>query len=304
MTVHAAGYQGDASILTRAMGEWVQMLRDQGGCWHDLAWLPNVTAQGETAASLFDSVERNARQLCYMASGYLSHRVPELQVLDLPFAHPDRVALFEALDATGGAQLAGAIGQRTGYVCLGFWDNGQRHISNAVRPITGPDDAQGIAIRTLDSALYRASLNAMGFEARTCDVKDLVPWVRQGIVQAQENPLTNYLGFELWRDHPYVSLTGHFWGALLLLCPAPWYHALAPSQREQLHQAADRATRLQRQWAAGEDERAMAQLTGLGVQWVHADQIDLVGFQSSVAAVRAAVVRDLPKALVQAFGLS
>ncbi len=304
MTVRAAGYQGDASILTRAMGELAQTLRGHGGRWQDLTWQPNVTAQGETAASLFKSVERNQRQLCYMASGYLSHRVPELQVLDLPFAHPDRGSLFDALDAAGGGHLSTAIGQRTGFVCLGFWDNGQRHISNAVRPITGPDDAQGIAIRTLDSALYRDSLKAMGFEARTCDVKDLVPWVRQGVVQAQENPLTNYLGFELWRDHPHLSLTGHFWGALLLLCPAPWYHALTPSEREQLHQAADRATRLQRQWAAGEDERAMARLPELGVQWVRADQIDLAGFRSSVAPVRATVVRDLPKALVQAFGLS
>ena len=53
-----------------------------------------------------------------------------------------------------------------------------------------------------------------------------------------------------------------------------------PATVRQVHealadQAADRATRLQRQWAAGEDERAMAQLTGLGVQWVHPDQIDL-----------------------------
>lgn len=304
MTVHAAGYQGNASILTRAMRECCDALRAQGGRWHDLSWQPNVTAQGEAAASLFDSVERNQRQLCYMASGYLSHRVPELQVLDLPFAHPDRSTLFGTLDGAGGGLLSAAIAQRTGYVCLGFWDNGQRHISNSERPIHGRDDARGMAIRTLDSALYRSSLDAMGFDARTCDVKELVPWVRQGVVQAQENPLTNYLGFELWHDHPHISLTGHFWGALLLLCPAVWYRALSPQEREQLHEAADQATRVQRQLAAGEDERAMERLADLGVQVVPAGQIDLEEFRASVQGVSAAVVRDLPGPLVQAFRLS
>lgn len=304
MTVKAAGYQGDASILTRAMRELCEGLRVHPGRWHGLTWQPNVTAQGESAASLFDSVERNQRQLCYMASGYLSHRVPELQVLDLPFAHPDRHSLFATLDGTGGELLSGAIAQRSGYVCLGFWDNGQRHITNSVRPIITRDDAQGIAIRTLDSDLYRASLNAMGFDARTCDVKDLVSWVRQGVVQAQENPLTNYLGFELWRDQPHVSLTGHFWGALLLLCPALWYGTLSQHEREQLHLAADHATRVQRELAAGEDVRAMTRLSELGVQVVPAAQIDLDGFRASVQGVRQAVLRDLPSRLVHAFGVS
>ncbi len=304
MRVQAAGYQGDASILTRAMGGLVDELRAHQGVWGDLDWQPNVTAVGQSAASLFDSVERNQRQLCYMASGYLSHRVPELQVLDLPFAHPERAALFASLDQAGGSLLSAAIERQTAYVCLGFWDNGQRHISNSVRPITSVADTRGMVIRTLDSALYRASLDAMGFEARTCDVKDLVPWVRQGKVQAQENPLTNYLGFELWQSHPHVSLTGHFWGALLLLCPAAWYRALSSVEREQLHQAAERATQQQRQWAAVEDVRAISRLAELGVQLVAADQIDWSGFRSSVAGVKAPVLRDLPTDLVKAFGLS
>ncbi|MEY2621016.1 MAG: hypothetical protein RIT26_836 [Pseudomonadota bacterium] len=304
MTVLAAGYQGDASILTQAMHELAEGLRPLGGRWHDLSWQANVTARGETAASLFESVECNRRQLCYMASGYLSHRVPELQVLDLPFAHPERQALFDTLDGEGGARLSASIAQRSGYVCLGFWDNGQRHISNSVRPIINRDDAKGMAIRTLDSALYRASLDAMGFTALTCDVKDLVPWVRQGMVQAQENPLTNYLGFELWQDHPHVSLTGHFWGALLLLCPAQWYDTLSLSERDQLRAAAAHATGVQRRLAAHEDARALARLSGLGVQVVPAGQIDLAGFQASVQGVFSSVRHQLPGPLLQAFGLS
>lgn len=304
MTWRAAGYQGSASILTAALAGLCETLRQQGGAWANLQFTPNVTAEGEGAMSLFASVEANRRQLCYLASGYLSQRVPELQVLDLPFTHTDRQRLFQALDSEAGQALRQAVERQTDFRVLGFWDNGQRHITNALRPIRSPADAAGLRIRTLDSALYRASLNAMGFEAVTCDVKELVPWVASGAVQAQENPLTNYLGFELWRHHPHVSLTGHFWGALLLVCPAPWYASLTPIQQDQLQVAALRATALQRDRAAGEDERALQRLRELGTTCLMPEELDQAGFQRSVHALRQHVLADLPPGLVQAWDLS
>ena len=159
MPFRFAGYQGASSILSRAMALLCDRLRQHGGPWGDLEWQANVTASAQTAASLFQSVEQNQRQLCYMASGYLSHRVSELQVLDLPFAHPHRTPLMAALDGSAGQQLCAAIERQTPYRCLGFWDNGQRHISNALRPIHRPSDIQGMHIRTLDSAIYRQSLS-------------------------------------------------------------------------------------------------------------------------------------------------
>ena len=304
MTWRVAGYQGSGSILTRALAELCQCLQNEGGAWESLQFTPNVTAEGEGAMALFESVETNRRQLCYMASGYLSQRVPELQVLDLPFTHADRKALFQALDSAAGEALRKAVALRTGFHVLGFWDNGQRHITNAVRRIRSPAEARGLRIRTLDSALSRASINAMGFDAVTCDVKELVPWIAQGVVQAQENPLTNYLGFELWRHHPHVSLTGHFRGALLLVCPATWYAALAPDQQIQLQTAASQVTAHQREWAAGEDERAMLRLQELGVACLTTEELDQEAFQRSVKGLRQQVLADLPADLVHALGLT
>ena len=65
----------------------------------------DVTATGEKASDLFASVEAGQRQLAYMASGYLSARVPELAVLDLPFSVQDRAAALAALDGHAGDLL-------------------------------------------------------------------------------------------------------------------------------------------------------------------------------------------------------
>jgi TRAP-type C4-dicarboxylate transport system substrate-binding protein len=282
--VRLAGYQGQDSILTEALQLLAQQLQDS-------SWgLPvdceaDVTARQEKAAALFDSVEQGKRHLAYMASGYLSARVSELAVLDLPFSVADRGAALAALDGRAGELLSQAVADKSGFHVLAFWDNGFRHISNAVHPIRHPRDCAGLIIRTLDSANYRAALGALGFDPVTTDVKDLVRAVATGEVHAQENPLTNVLNFGLWKHHPHVSLTQHYFGVLLLVCSRSWYSALSHAQRDTLSQAVAVATRAQRDSAQAQDAIALAQLKQHGLHIVPPEDIDLVAMRLATQEV-------------------
>ncbi|MGB3069611.1 MAG: TRAP transporter substrate-binding protein [Ottowia sp.] len=297
--LNLAGYQGGASILTVALTALARRLNE--GAVGTPHLLPDVTSCGESAASLFRSIEAGERHIGYMASGYLSARVPELAVLDLPFSVQDRQAALQALDGYAGALLREAVARQSGFQVLAFWDNGFRHVSNAVRPILSPEDCRHLVIRTLDSGLYRQALESLGFSAVTTDVKDLVRVVQSGEVDAQENPLTNLLTFELWRHHPYVSLTGHFFGVLLLVCPRAWFEQLEPAQRQELRDAVADATELQRISAARQDTAAMIRLRSLGVHIADQASLDMAGLQRATAAVRQRFLSRLPAELVSAY---
>ena len=298
--VRLAGYQGAASILSASLHELARGLAAAGDDF-DVQVQDDVTAAGEKAGELFASVEACQRHVAYMASGYLSARVPALGVLDLPFSVSDRATALAALDGEAGSLLRQAVAQGSGLHILAFWDNGFRHISNAVRPLCTPADCKGLVIRTLDSALYRELLGALGFTAVTTDVKDLMPAVRSGAVQAQENPLTNLLTFGLWQHHPHVSLTAHAFGVLLLVCPQNWYAALPAARRSALDEAVARATQTQRELAAAQDHSAMAQLRQHGVQVLVPEDIDLAAMRAATAPITARLSRELPAALLQAY---
>ena len=298
--LHVAGYQGPSSILTQGLRCLVDTLKSKG--WKsDIDWIPNVTDHQEKAADLFASIEKGTRQIGYMASGYLSARVPELEVLELPFTIDNRETALAALDRSAGEILSQAVHAKTGFHVLGFWDNGFRHLSNAVRPIQQPSDAVGLKIRTLDSALYRATLDAIGFNAVTSDVKDLVSWIAHDVVQAQENPLTNYMGFELWKYHPYVSLTHHFYGVLLLVCPLAWYDSLNQEERQLLAYAVKTCTALQRQLAAEQDAITLARMQDIGVKVLPKDAMDMQAFHKSVESISFSARAQIPKDLLAAY---
>jgi TRAP-type C4-dicarboxylate transport system substrate-binding protein len=298
--LRVAGYQGPSSILTQGLACLVKTLKSDG--WKsDIDWIPNVTDHQEKAADLFASIENGSRHIGYMASGYLSARVPELEVLELPFTVDNRETALSALDRAAGEILTKAVGEKTGFHVLGFWDNGFRHLSNAVRPIQSPTDAIGLKVRTLDSTLYRATLDAMGFQALTSDVKDLVAWIQQDVVQAQENPLTNYMGFELWKHHPYVSLTHHFYGVLLLVCPTAWYDTLDQEERQLVALAVNTATALQRQLAAEQDAITLVRMQDIGVKVLNKDVLDMQAFHKCVESISSNARAQIPADLIAAY---
>jgi TRAP-type C4-dicarboxylate transport system substrate-binding protein len=298
VTLRCGGYQGEASVHTRGLRALAGALAQTPDVAVELT--PNVTAQGRKAADLLDLVESGALDLCYFASSYLGDRVPALRALDLPFAIRDRDQAYRRLDGALGACLAEAIAQATGYRLLACWDNGFRHITNRVRPLRGPADCAGLRIRTLDSALHQEIFRALGFEPVAIDVKDLAAAVAAGTVDAQENPLTNTVNFELHRHHREVSLTAHFFGVALLLVNRAAYEGWPAAARRAIEQAVTVATAAQRGFAAAEDATCLARLAADGCTVLGPEALDLAGFERAVAPIRARVLADIDPAVAAA----
>ena len=296
--VSLGGYQGSGSILSASLTSLEQSLK---ACelFGPITTALDVTAQGETAGQLFQSVNLGTRQICYAASGYLTAYASDLAALDLPFTVKNREAALAALDRSAGQWLSDQLGQNSSFKVLGFWDNGFRHISNSVRSLRSPTDMQGLKIRTLDSAIYRESLNALGFTAVTTDVSELKRVLKSGEVQAQENPLTNYNNFKIYENHPYVSLTGHFFGVLLLVCNRQWFDSLSAKQQHAVDAAAAMATQQQRTLAAQQDSALLTELAQRGVQIISSSDLDMGAMRSVTAHIIERERQTLSKPMVQ-----
>lgn len=278
--VIAQGYQGEASVHTRALRALAAALPPDFAP----AITPDITQQGRNATDLFALTEAGDIQIMHFAASYLAHRVPALEVFDLPFRYDGRDALLAALDGPLGQRLKAEIAAQTGYLCLGFWDNGARHMTNRHRPIRTPEDCAGLTIRTMNSALHQATFAALGMTPMYIDVKDYPAAVRDGVVDAQENPHTNTLNFGIPAHHPFLTPTGHFQGVSLFLANRAWAEALSPAHRATFLHATATATAAQRAFAVAEDSDALARILAQGTTLVQG--WDRPAFLAATAAVR------------------
>jgi TRAP-type C4-dicarboxylate transport system substrate-binding protein len=295
-TIRVGGYQGEASVHTRALRAFAgQAERELPGWRVDVT--ANVADLGHKAADCLPMVADGRLELCYFNSSYLSEQVPSLALFDIPFVLNARENVYRKLDGALGRTLAAGVAAATPYRLLDFWDNGFRHISNRARPIRTPRDCAGLKLRIVASPLHREVFAALGFKPVVIDVKDLVAAVSRHTVDAQENPLTNLVNFELHHTHRNVSLTSHFFGVALVLANRAWFDSLDARVRAALTATMAQATARQRALAQAEDARCLALLATDGVAVVPAESIDIQAFRAAVSPIVARELAHLPESL-------
>ncbi|MBT5559481.1 MAG: TRAP transporter substrate-binding protein [Proteobacteria bacterium] len=266
LEIRFGGYQGPASVHTRAAQVFGQELKKRLADRVQFEFQENIIEHGHNAADLLTMVEDGTLSMCYFSTSYLADRVPEFALLDLPFTYTDRDSTYAILDGEVGQHLGQELLRATGFRILGLWDNGFRHFSNSQHTIAEPADCAGMTIRTLFSDLHSQVFNALGFAPQALDVKDLLEGVRSGRIVAQENPLTNTYNFEMYKFHRFITLSSHIFGAAALLCNKEAYEGWDDDVRDAVTQSAAAATLTQRQLAAQEDDLMLEKLLAKGVE--------------------------------------
>ncbi len=254
------GYQPPASIHNQAARRFGERLEQRLGGRIAFELIGSVLDHGRASADLPVMVEKGELSFCYMSTVRFSGWVPELLLLELPFLVRDRRTVWAALDGALGERLTRRLHATTPFRALGLWDNGFRHLTNRVRPIQRPADCRGLRIRTQASALHGEVFRALGFVPHAIDIKEFVQQVAGDAIDAHDNPLTSIYVFGVHRHHRYITLTGHFFGASLMICDERRYRSWPPEVRAAVDEAAAAATALQRRLAVSEDQDVLARL--------------------------------------------
>jgi TRAP-type C4-dicarboxylate transport system substrate-binding protein len=266
--IRAGGYQPPASVHNRAARLLGDALAARLGDAVRFELEGNIVACGHNAADLLDWVGSGRIEMCYFSTSYLAKEAPQLAALDSAFFFEQREQAYALLDGALGEQASAQLARTRGYKVLGYFDNGFRHITNRLRPLRRPQDCAGLRIRTLSSEAHARVFRRLGFEPVALDVKDLVPALQAGTVDAQDNPLANTYNFGVHRYHRHLTLSAHFWGAAALLCHGASYARWPGEVQSAVRAAAGEAIAAQRRMAAEEDGEALAKLAAAGCEIV------------------------------------
>jgi tripartite ATP-independent transporter DctP family solute receptor len=148
---------------------------------------------------------------------------PKFGVFEMPYlivsrAHMRRVAADPEVQQTLFGNLP-AKGMRL----LGVWENGFRHLTNNVRPITKPEDLKGLKLRVPGGAWRVKMFQAYGANPSPLPFGEVYSALQSGVMDAQENPLPQIASAKLQEVQKYLSLSGHVYSpAYLLVSEGTW----------------------------------------------------------------------------------
>ena len=141
-------------------------------------------------------------------TGNLANFNEKMYLYDLPFLMPDDAAMKRVLDGEVGTELLATL-ESNNLHGINMWGAGFRHMTNNVRPITGPDDLKGIKMRTLQAPTILSTYRAYGANPTAMAYTEVYNGLQQGVVEGQENPLANIYSMKFYEVQDYMTLTGH-----------------------------------------------------------------------------------------------
>src|SRR5207344_1116629 len=209
--IRMGGYGPASTGFSRALKFIGDRLSTEFGDEVDIKYVWNVMDLGYRSEDILRLVEHGLLTLGYQSSSYLTDRVPELGVVDLPFLFERTDAARAAIDGALGMRLVRSIEERVNFRILGFFENGFRHISNSLRTVRTPSDLAGMRIRVLPSKVQARTFELLGAVPLRLDLTEVIPGIKAGTIDAQENPLSNTVTYGVHELHRFHTLSNHFY---------------------------------------------------------------------------------------------
>jgi len=269
------GYQGSNSLHTKSIEYFINDINGN----FDIDFTMDITNKGEKASSLISKTQKEELHISYLLSSYFEKILPEIKILDLPYFFNNRSQAYELLKFDFFDYIDNKLKDKN-LKLLGFWDNGIRHISSKVRLIKSLSDCEEQIIRTTPSPLHIDIFKKLGFKPKPLDVRDFKLAIENDEIDAQENPLTNYWNFGVYKKQKFVTLTSHIFGFCLFVINYSYFDKLSDLQKEFVINKSNKVTEFQRQLAVLEDANLLKEMKLAKIKVEKIDEENLIEFKN------------------------
>ena len=192
---------------------------------------------------------------------------PSLQLVDLPFLFNDVDHLHRVLEGEVGQKILATVGSK-GLVGLAYWDNGFKQLS-ANKPLIKPEDAAGLKFRIMSSKVLEAQFKAVDANPQVLPFSEVYSALQQGVVDACENPLSNFYTKKFYEVQSDLTLSNHGYLGYLVVTNKIFWNKLNDQQKDLISQAMKEATEYGNKLALQMDQDYLAKVKASGKTTVH-----------------------------------
>ncbi|MDQ0347574.1 TRAP transporter substrate-binding protein [Ancylobacter vacuolatus] len=227
---------------------------------------------------MVEGLQLGTVDMAVVSTGPLVAFVPALGTVDLPFLFKSSEHAYKVLDGEVGQDLLAKFQDR-GIVGLAWWENGWRSLTSK-KEVKSPADLKGMKLRTMQNPVHIAAFKELGASPIPMVWGEVFTSLSQGVIDAQENPVTIVYSNSLWEVQKYMTLTRHVYGPHLVLFSQQVWDRLTPAQQTILKEALIEATTFQRQTSARLETEQLKLLADKGMI---VEQVDITPFQEATA---------------------
>jgi len=172
-----------------------------------------------------------------LPSTVMTSEVDLFGIFEMPYIVKDRAHMARIEKEVFWPSIA-PLAEKKGLKVLAVWENGYRHITNNKQPITVPADLKGIKLRVPEGKWRVKMFQEYGANPSPMKFSELFTALQTGVMDGQENPLTQIYSAKLQEVQKFLSLSGHVYTPAYLTVGTKRYSALPADVRKILEDTA------------------------------------------------------------------
>jgi tripartite ATP-independent transporter DctP family solute receptor len=232
-------------------------------------------------AALIEAVKLGTIDLVVSGlSGPLPKVAPELGVLVHPFVFDNEAHAVKVMDGPIGQSLLDGL-RAKGVLGLAWGENGFRQLMTTDIPVREPADVKGVKIRVPKNDVIKAVWKALGAaDVVETNLGDVYPALKSGRVNANENPMANAAGINLFDFEKTVIKLNYIYSPLVILMNPDAFDELTPEEKPIFIAAARAAGQASRDFVASVEKKLTDDLTAKGTVFIN--NPDLPAFREAL----------------------
>jgi len=216
--------------------------------------------------------------IIYTGNSFVANEYPPIALSDFPYAIDDFNHWESYRDSPLFTEIASEFGAATDTKVIGLTYYGFRHVTSN-KPILSPDDMEGLKIRVPNAPMFLILPRATEANAAPMPFSEVYLGLQQGVVDAQENPLTTIQFKRFYEVQSHINLTGHMLPSILTLTSTRTLDRLGAEDATILQDVAARAAQRASQDIAANEEQLVAWFKEKGIT---VSEVDRAAFRTSV----------------------
>jgi len=194
------------------------------------------------------SLQGGTLEMAVMNTGILASVAKELAIFDFPFLFANNKESDALVDGPVGKKLHQKL-EAKGLMGLSYWELGYREITNSKRPLLKVEDIEGLKLRVIPNPINVAWVKALGANPTPMPFPEVYGGLEQKAIDGQENPVSVIATSKFWEVQKYMAMTNHQYNPQSVIFSKKIWDTLTPAERKIIDDAADEATKYQREQA-------------------------------------------------------
>ncbi len=181
---------------------------------------------------LTEQVKNGTLEMALTDDSVLGSFHKPMQAFQIPYLFPSSPVAWEFMTSPFMKEMTEDMRKATGIRTLALSENGFRNLTNNVREIKGPDDLKGLKMRTMQSQVYVNFMKSMGASATPISWPELVPALKQNVVDGQENAAATIWDGKLFEVQKFMSVNEHIFGMHLIIINDRVFNSLSADNKQ------------------------------------------------------------------------